>query len=125
MNLQEAIQEHRQACDQIYELALEENRFIQEHHRAPDAAFLEKKKGALAKLEAAMKVLHAAGAKGPKDAQIKAALQKTQARIMQILQLDKETEVLLTRFSLSRGMPAPAPTPERRQLEKIYSQGPK
>lgn len=125
MTLQEAIQQHRQACDQIYELAVEENRFLQENHRAPEAAFLERKREALAKLEAAMKELRAAGATGPKDPQKKAALQKTQARIMQILQLEKENEVLLTRFSLSRGMPAPAPAPGRSLLEKIYSQGPK
>lgn len=125
MNLQEAIQEHRQACDTLYELALEENRFLQENHRAPEPAFLEKKREALGRLDAAMKALRAPGTKGPKDAQTKAALQKTQARIMQILQLDKENEVLLTRFSLSRGMPAPVLSPERSLLQKIYSQGPK
>jgi hypothetical protein len=37
MNIKEAIQHHRQICDELYDIALEENRFLQENRRPPDA----------------------------------------------------------------------------------------
>lgn len=121
MNIQEAIQQHRQICDELYELALEENRFLQEQRRAPEAPFIERKKAALERLDAALQALRSTPKDGSRDPQRRAALEKTQARIMQILQLDRENEQLLTRHSLSRGInPAPAPS-DRGLLSKIYS----
>ncbi|MFY9924523.1 MAG: hypothetical protein WCA95_07730 [Opitutaceae bacterium] len=123
MNIKEAIQHHRQICDELYDIALEENRFLQENRRPPDAPLLERKRAALGKLDDAIKALRTAPGADGKDPSRRAALEKTQARIMQILQIDRENEQLLTRYSLSRGAPPPAQPPERSLLQRIYSGG--
>ena len=53
----------------------------------------------------------------------RAQLENTRARILQILQLDKENEQLLLRCSLSGGRPAPtaAPAASVAMLQKIYA----
>lgn len=121
MTIKEAIQQHRQICDELYELALEENRFLQEHRRPPEAPLLERKRAALGKLDEAISALRSAEPGDSRDPSKRAALEKTQARIMQILQIDRENEQLLTRHSLSRGKVQEAPTPERGLLQRIYS----
>jgi hypothetical protein len=121
MNIQEAIQNHRAICDELYALALEENRFLQEHRRPADPALVERRRAALKRLDDAVAALRAVPSGGARDPSRREALEKTQARIMQILQLDRENEQLLTRHSLSRGTPAPAESPERGMLQRIYS----
>ncbi len=123
MNLEDAIQQHRQICDELYELALEENRFLQENRRPAEAPLLERKRSALGRLDQAITALRAASTDGVRDPQRRAALERTQARIMQILQIDRENEQLLTRYSLSRGTPPPAESPDRGLLQRIYSRG--
>jgi hypothetical protein len=124
MTISEAIQQHRQICDELYQLALEENRFLQENRRPADAPLLERKRAALGKLEAAMAALRSAPPGDAKDPARRVALEKTQARIMQILQVDRENEQLLLRYSLSRGAPPPNPLPERSTLQRLYGGGP-
>lgn len=121
MNLEEAIQQHRQICDELYELALEENRFLLEQHRPAETPLLERKRAALGRLDQAITALRAASADGVRDPQRRAALERTQARIMQILQIDRENEQLLTRYSLSRGAPPAAEAPDRGLLQRIYA----
>jgi hypothetical protein len=123
VNLQEAIQQHRQICDELYELALEENRFLQEHRRPPAAALLDKKRAALGRLDDALTLLRSTQGASARDPGRRAALEKTQARILQILQVDRENEQLLTRHSLSRGKPPQAASPDRGLLKRIYSRG--
>ncbi|HMD61695.1 MAG TPA: hypothetical protein VKG78_09695 [Opitutaceae bacterium] len=123
MNIQEAIQQHRQICDELYELALEENRFLQEHHRPPESALLDRKRKALNRLDEAITALRSAASEGARDPARRDALAKTQGRIMQILQIDRENEQLLMRHSLGRGGPAPSQSPERGLLQRIYSGG--
>ena len=41
MSTQETLQKHLQVCDELYQLALEENRHLKQHRRAPEAASLE------------------------------------------------------------------------------------
>jgi hypothetical protein len=121
MNILEAIQQHRLICDELYELALEENRFLQEQRRPPEPALLERKRAALARLEEAITALRSAPQGDSRDPGRRAALERTQARIMQILQVDRENEQLLTRYSLNRGAPPAAPLPEPSVLQRIYN----
>lgn len=123
MSPTEALQQHRQLCDDLHQLALEENNFLQQHRRAPDAPLLERKKALLTRLEDTLAALRTApragGTEGPA---FRDALEKTRARILQILQLDRENEQLLLRFSLASGKPgAPAAiSPSPSMLQKIY-----
>src|SRR5262245_47349986 len=97
----QAIQEHQQLCDEIHQCVLDENRFLRQHQRVPDAALLERKRTLLARLEATLAGLRAVPAASARDPEMRAQLEKTRARILQILQLDRENEQLLLRCSLA------------------------
>ncbi|MFZ5497348.1 MAG: hypothetical protein ACOZE5_18660 [Verrucomicrobiota bacterium] len=120
----EALQHHQELCNEIHQLALEENRFLQQHRRAPDAALLERKKSLLARLEETLAALRAVPRHRAEGAAFRAALDKTRARILQILQLDRENEQLLLRFSLAgvcvNAAPAAATPPSASLLQRIY-----
>ncbi|HET7535433.1 MAG TPA: hypothetical protein VFJ90_03205 [Candidatus Didemnitutus sp.] len=118
----EALQQHQQLCDELHELALEENRFLQQNRRAPDAPLLDRKRALLARLDEALNALRGAS-RDKADTALKQALEKTRTRILQILQLDRENEQLLLRYSLTGGQPArapSAPTAAPSMLQKIY-----
>ena len=51
MTPHQALHQHQQLCDELHALALEENRFLQQHQRVPDAPLLEKKRALLARLD--------------------------------------------------------------------------
>jgi hypothetical protein len=76
----------------------------------------------LERLDQTLHALRTAPRTGPADATFRAALEKTRARILQILQLDRENEQLLLRYSLAGGRPAAtaAPVPAPSMLQKIY-----
>jgi hypothetical protein len=121
----EAIQEHHQLCDEIHQCVLDENRFLRQQLRAPDAAFLERKRTLLTRLDTTLAALRTVPAASARDPEMRAQLEKTRARILQILQLDKENEQLLLRCSLAAVRPAgtgaPAPTASVTMLQKIYA----
>ena len=120
----EALQEHRHVCDQLYEAALAEGRFLQQNQRAPDQALLEKKQRLLVRLDETLTALRAAPPADARQPEFRTALDLTRSRILQILQIEKENEQLLLRLSLSRGAPqaAPAaPAPGPALLHRIYS----
>ena len=121
----EAIQEHHLLCDEIHQCVLDENRFLRQQQRAPDAAFLERKRTLLNRLDTTLAALRAIPAASARDPEAKAQLEKTRARILQILQLDKENEQLLLRCSLTASRPAgtapAAPAPSVTMLQKIYA----
>ena len=125
MSQSEAIQEHHQLCDEIHQCVLDENRFLRQQQRAPDAALLERKRTLLGRLDTTLAALRAIPAASARDPEAKAQLEKTRARILQILQLDKENEQLLLRCSLTATRPAgAAPTalaPSVTMLQKIYA----
>ncbi len=120
----QALQQHQQLCDEIHQLALEENSFLQQHRRVPDATLLERKKGLLTRLEETLAALRAAPRHSAEGAAFRAALDKTRSRILQILQLDKENEQLLLRYSLAganqSGSVGVATPPSPSFLQKIY-----
>ncbi len=108
MNILQALQLHQQICDELHELALEENRFLQQHRRAPEASLLERKRSLLARLDESLNALRTATKEEAGQPSFRQALDKARARVLQVLQLDKENEQLLLRYSLSAGRPAPA-----------------
>ena len=119
----ETIQEHQRLCDEIHQCVLDENRFLRQQQRAPDAALLERKRELLARLDTTLAALRAVPAASAREPQTRDQLEKTRARILQILQLDKENEQLLLRCSLAPARPAgaPAPTASVSMLQKIYA----
>lgn len=116
----EALQHHQQLCDELHDLALAENSFLQQHRRAPDAPLLDRKRALLARLDQTLTALREATGAAPAGQNFRAALEKTRNRILQILQLDRENEQLLLRYSLSP-RPAAAPaTATPSMLQQIY-----
>jgi hypothetical protein len=120
----EALRHHQSLCDELHQLALEENRFLKQNQRVPDAALIEKKRALLVRLDeslTAIKAGNASGAAGVADAPPRPdsarseIIQKSREKLLQILHLDRENEQLLLRYSLGvrSARPvqnAPAPT---------------
>jgi hypothetical protein len=119
----ETIREHHQLCDEIHQCVLEENRFLRQHQRTPDATFLNRKRELLAKLDRTLGALRELPAASARDPETRDQLEKTRGRILQILQLDKENEQLLLRCSLGPTRPAAgtAPAASVAMLQKIYA----
>ena len=121
MTALEALQNHQKICDELYALALEENRFLQQHRRAPGADLLARKRALLDRLDEALAALRAAPPGGARAAEFRTALDQTRSRMLQALQLDRENEQLLTRHSLSQGTgTSAAPAVSAGMLQKIY-----
>jgi hypothetical protein len=118
----QALQQHQDLCNELHQLALEENSFLQQHRRTPDATLLDRKKSLLSRLDETLAALRAVPRHSADSAAFRTALDKTRARILQILQLDKENEQLLLRFSLANagGIAPAAATPSASVLQKIY-----
>ncbi len=119
----EALLQHQQLCDELHELALAENSFLQQHRRTPDAALLDRKRALLDRLDQTLAALRAAGTQAQSGGSFRTALEKTRSRILQILQLDRENEQLLLRYSLSARPATQAPAaaaPAPSLLQKIY-----
>lgn len=122
MILPETLQHHQQLCDELHQSALEENRFLRQHQRAPDADHLERKRGLLARLDESLAALRTVPAASARDAATQERLERSRARILQILQLDRENEQLLLRCSLAGPRSATAPAaPSAVLLQKIYA----
>lgn len=122
----ETIQEHHQLCDEIHQCVLDENRFLRQHQRVPDAALLERKRTLLGKLDTTLAALRSVPAASARDPKTRDQLENTRARILQILQLDKENEQLLLRCSLAPARPgvagvSSAPSASAAMLQKIYA----
>ena len=120
----ETIQAHHLLCDEIHQCVLDENRFLRQQQRATEPVLLERKRTLLGKLDgtlAALRVVPAASARNP---EARTQLEKTRARILQILQLDRENEQLLLRCSLGSARPASGsatPAASVSMLQRIYA----
>jgi hypothetical protein len=119
----EAIRDHQQLCDEIHQCVLDENRFLRQQQRVPDAASLNRKRELLARLDTTLGALRVVPAASARDPELRTQLENTRARILQILQLDKENEQLLLRCSLAANRPAATDTPTATvsMLQKIYA----
>jgi hypothetical protein len=125
MNSTEVLQSHLTLCDELYQLALEENRFLKQNQRTPDAALLDRKRALLARLDLSLDALKTTSSEPPPlraDPVRKETIEKARAKILQILHLDKENEQLLLRYSLGTPPRAttPAPVGNPSQLQRIY-----
>jgi hypothetical protein len=119
----QALHNHLALCDEVHQLALEENRFLKQHQRPPDAALLERKRGLLTRLDESLSALKASSpAPGRPDPSRKETIEKARAKILQILHLDRENEQLLLRYSLSARPTAPTTSaaPPVSQVQRIY-----
>jgi len=123
MNPLPPLQQHQQLCDDIYQCVLDENRFLRQHQRVPDAAMLARKRILLGQLDDSLTALRAVPASSAREPSLQAGLEKNRARILQILQMEKENEQLLLRCSLASttGGAAAAPAPASSLLQKIYA----
>jgi len=120
----EALQEHHRLCDEIHQCVLDENRFLRQQQRAPDAALLERKRALLERLDRSLEALRALPAGSARTTDARNELEQTRTRILQILQLDKENEQLLLRCSLASARPAVGTPPmnaSAAMLQKIYA----
>jgi len=109
-------------CDEIHQLALEENRFLKQHQRPPDAALLDRKRGLLARLDESLTAIKSGATTAPAsrpDPTRKEIVEKARAKILQILHLDRENEQLLLRYSLG-ARASVAPAPPASQIQRIY-----
>jgi hypothetical protein len=122
MNHPTLLRQHQQLCDDIHQCVLEENHWLRQHQRVPDETLLARKRRLLEKLDPSLAALRTLPAGSARDPSLQAGLEKTRARILQILQLDKENEQLLLRCSPA-GAPgaAAAPAPAAALLQKIYA----
>lgn len=118
----DALKQHQQVCDELHTLALDENRHLQQHRRAPDAPLLERKRTLLSRLDETLLALRTASREGVQASDFRQAIEKTRSRILQILQLDKENEQLLLRFSLTGNRVAESSSSAMSPslLQKIY-----
>lgn len=126
MTPHDAIGFHHRLCDELHQLALEENRFLRQHQRSPEAALLERKRTLLGQLDESLAALREIPAASARDPELRQQLEKTRGRILQILQLDRENEQLLLRYSLTAGRPSSPPTTPAAAsssalLQKIYA----
>jgi hypothetical protein len=118
----EALQQHQLLCDELHQCALEENRFLRQHQRPLSTEFVERKRTLLTRLDESLGALRTIPAGKSKDHDTRQLLEQTRARILQILQLDKENEQLLLRFSLTGPKPAiSSAAPSSAMLQKIYA----
>ena len=121
MTLTEALQQHQQLCNELYQLALEENQFLKAQQRAPNQPLLERKTALLERLTASLAALRAAPPEAPGAPARREAIEKSRERILQILHLDRENEQLLLRYSLGKPRPATPPAaPSSTHLQKLY-----
>ena len=118
----QALQNHQELCNELHELTLEENRFLQQNKRPPDSSLLDRKRAMLARLDETLSALRSASREGSKTTEFLQAVEKTRSRILQILQLDRENEQLLLRYSLTGNRPVTAPVqaPAPSALQSIY-----
>jgi hypothetical protein len=117
------LQNHRKLCDELYQLALEENRFLKEQGRLPSAELVERKQQLLARLDESLVALRAMPRDQPGSVEERALADQTKTRILQFLHLDRENEQLLLRHSLSPRPPPVAAMATATHLQRAYQQG--
>lgn len=120
----EALQNHLALCDELYQLALEENRFLKQQQRTPDAPLLDRKRALLARLDESLSALKATPQPSTGSPDRKTIVEKARGRILQILHLDKENEQLLLRYSLgmrpAQAVAVAPPPVSQNQIQRIY-----
>ena len=114
------LQNHRKLCDDLYQLALEENRFLKEQGRPPARELVERKQALLVRLDESLAALRAASRDQPAADGAHETAEHTKARILQFLHLDRENEQLLLRYSLAPKPPPIGPAASTTNLQRTY-----
>ncbi len=120
MSLPDVLTAHLALCDELYQLALSENRFLQREGRPPDEADRQRKREVAARLDASIAALRALP-RTP-DQHGGELLERARERTLQILHLDRENEKLLLRCSLAPARPAP-PAASPSAAARLYGRG--
>ncbi|HQF38099.1 MAG TPA: hypothetical protein PK322_03180 [Opitutaceae bacterium] len=124
--MREVLERHQRICDDLYQLALEENRYLLEKKRTFGAELLERRQALLDQLATNLDALKQAITPAPGEAREMADLkEKVRQRILQCIHLDRDNEKLILRYSLqSRGGPAatlsPAAPPPAGNIARLY-----
>ncbi len=123
--MREVLERHQRICDDLYQLALDENRYLLEKKRPFGPDLLERRQALLDRLTTNLDALKQAMQPAPGEARDLAELkERIRQRILQIIHLDRENEKLILRFSLqSRGGPAtpqPSAPPPPSSIAKLY-----
>src|SRR5471032_1583417 len=120
MSLPDLLERHLALCDELHQLALEENRFLSRERRPPDEAARERKRALAARLDASLAEIRALPL--PPGTHGGNLLERARERTLQILHLDRENEQLLLRCSLTSARPAAPPAPSAASARKTYGQ---
>lgn len=118
MKTLEILQQHQTLCDELHALALEENRFLQEHRTAPESRLQDRKRQLLVRLTDSVESLRQVP-RTSTGTTFRQTVEQTRARILQFLRIDKENEQLLLRYSLASGRPAIS-APPAAALGRLY-----
>lgn len=118
------LESHLKLCDELHQLALEENRHITSNKRAPDAAMVTRKRVLFDRLTASLEALKEAIATAtPADRGLGSLRDQVQQKILQVVKLDRENEQLILRHSLpvrgAHGASIAPPPPGA--IAKLYS----
>jgi len=120
MSLPELLARHLALCDELYQLTLEENRFLVRERRPPDEVARARKAELARRLDAGLAELRALPL--PPGTHGGSLLEQARERTLQILHLDRENEQLLLRCSLAPVRPEVLPLPSPASARKIYGQ---
>jgi hypothetical protein len=125
--MREVLERHQHICDELYQLSLEENKFLVENKRQYGAELLNRKQGLLDRLNQNLDALKQALDDTPgENRSLDELKERTRQRILQIIHLDRENEKLILRYSLqSRAGTAPAgtgapPPPAPGSVARLY-----
>ena len=122
----EALSRHLELCEELHQLALEENRFLKAQQRSPDAALIERRRSLLDRLNESLTAIRPAAEEPAPTERVarelrKETIEKARTRILQILHLQKENEQLVLRYSLGAPRPPSVPPPPAAgHLQKLY-----
>jgi len=118
---EKVLHEHMFACEQTYQLLLDENRLLKTTATPPGNDFLEQKRVALGQLECALAAVRAFGV--PADdltPEQRAIIQKTQQIVLKTLLLDRENEQLLRKCTAAARPNPPQVRATLDQIQRLY-----
>jgi hypothetical protein len=119
MVAEEILEEHMAACEQTYELMLDENRLLKTTGIPPGEDFLGQKRNALGQLDSALTMLRTLGDPEVTSRQ-RATISKTQQIVLKALLLDRENEQLLLKCTTQRRSVVPQARPTLDQIQRLY-----
>ena len=124
--MREVLERHQRICDDLYQLALDENQFLLEKKRPFGQDLLERRQALLDQLTTNLEALKQALAPAPGEGAAMGELkEKVRQRILQIIHLDRDNDTLILRYRLQRrGGPTAAPTtpaaPPAGNIARLY-----